>query len=140
MPYTVTLDDFKTHVRTFRSVFPHVNVVLSPVKNGAYLLGSDKPMAFDQGTLEKLLGTAQARTDLATAPDDLDYDGATWARQVMADDLLHDAQVDEFVGPGPVITDDHPISEYWLLRVYRVKDHGLVTDERIRAVKVSART
>jgi spermidine synthase len=139
MPYTVTLDDFKTHVRTFRSVFPHVNVVLSPVKNGAYLLGSDKPMAFDQGTLERLLGTEQAKTDLATAPDDLNYDGATWAREVMADDFLRDAQVDEFVGPGPVITDDHPISEYWLLRVYTVKDHGLVTDERIRAVKVSAR-
>jgi spermidine synthase len=139
MPYLATLDEFKTHLRTFRSVFPHVDVVLSPVKNGVYLLGSDKPMAFDQGTLEKLLGSSQARADFASAPDDPNFDGATWAREIMADDWMHDAQVDEFVGPGPLITDDHPISEYFLLRVLTAKDHADVNDERLRALGPTAR-
>lgn len=140
MPYLATLDEFKTHLRTFRSVFPHVDVVLSPVKNGAYLLGSDKPMAFDQGTLERLLGSSQARADFASAPDDPNFDGATWAREIMADDWMRDAQVDEFVGPGPLITDDRPISEYFLLRVLSAKDHADINDERLRALKVAART
>jgi spermidine synthase len=134
MPYLATLDEFKTHLRTFRSVFAHVDVVLSPVKNGAYLLGSDKPMAFDQGSLERLLGSPQARADFASAPDDPNFDGATWAREIMADDWMHDTQVDEFVGPGPLITDDHPISEYFLLRVLTAKDHADINDDRLRAL------
>jgi spermidine synthase len=134
MPYLATLDEFKTHLRTFRSVFAHVDVVLSPVKNGAYLLGSDKPMALDQGSLERLLGSPQARADFASAPDDPNFDGATWAREIMADDWMHDTQVDEFVGPGPLITDDHPISEYFLLRVLTAKDHADINDDRLRAL------
>jgi len=139
MPYLATLDEFKMHLRTFRSVFPHVDVVLSPVKNGAYLMGSDMPLAFDQQRLEAQLGSPQAKADFAIAPDDPNFDGATWAREIMADDWLHDAQVDEFVGPGPVITDDHPISEYYLLRVLTAKDHADINDERLRTAAASAR-
>jgi spermidine synthase len=139
MPYLATLDEFKTHLRTFRSVFPHVDVVLSPVKNGAYFFGSDKPMAFDQGKLVTLLGSPQAKADFASAPDDPNFDGATWAREIMADDWMHDAQVDEFTGPGALITDDHPISEYYLLRVLTAKDHADINDERLRALTPTAR-
>ena len=111
IPYLATLDEFKLHLRTFRSVFPHVDVVLSPVNNGAYFFGSDTPMSFDRGTLETLLGSPQAKADFATAPDDPNFDGVTWAREILADDWMHDAQVDEFVGAGPLITDDHPRSD-----------------------------
>jgi spermidine synthase len=139
MPYLATLDEFKMHLRTFRSVFRHVDVVLSPVNNGAYFFGSDTPMSFDRGTLETLLGSPQAKADFASAPDDPNFDGATWAREILADDWMHDAQVDEFVGPGPLITDDHPISEYYLLRVLTAKDHADINDPRLRALRPSAR-
>ncbi|HVH62134.1 MAG TPA: fused MFS/spermidine synthase [Candidatus Dormibacteraeota bacterium] len=139
IPYLATLDEFKTHVRTFRSVFPHVDVVLSPVKNGAYLLGSDEPMNFDAGALASLLGSPVAQSDFATAPDDPHLDGAGWAKEIVADDWLNDAQVDGFAGPGPVITDDRPISEYWLLRTLSSRDHADVNDHRLRALTVPGR-
>ncbi|HSS92400.1 MAG TPA: fused MFS/spermidine synthase [Candidatus Dormibacteraeota bacterium] len=131
-PYLATVDEFKFHLRTFRSVFPHVDVVLSPAKNGAYFFGSDSPMQFDPATLSGLLGTPTAASDFATAPDDPNLDGAGWAREIAADDWLHDGAVDGFVGPGPVITDDRPISEYFLLRVLMAKDHADINDERLR--------
>jgi spermidine synthase len=134
MPYLATVDEFKTHLRTFRSVFPHVDVVLSPGKNGAYLLGSDSPLVFDRAALEAVLGSSEAKLDMASAPDDPNLDGAGWAREIMAGDWLHDAQVDAFVGPGPVITDDRPISEYYLIRTLTAKDHAIATDELLRGL------
>lgn len=133
-PYLATLDEFKTHLRTFRSVFPHVEVVLDPGGTGAYLMGSDAPLLFDPVTLAGVLGSPNAVTDFATAPDDPRLDGAGWASKIMAADWLKDAQVDAFVGPGPVITDDRPISEYYLLRVLTAKDHSDVNDARLRAL------
>jgi spermidine synthase len=134
LPFEATVEDFKMHLRTFRSVFPHVDVVLSPVKNGAYLLGSDTPMVFDQATIESLLGSPNARSDFATAPDDPNLDGAGWAREIVADNWLNDVQVDAFVGSGSVITDDRPRSEYDLLRVITANGHTLVNDEVLRAL------
>ncbi len=135
MPYASTMDDFKTHVRTFRSVFPHVEVVLSLVANGAYLFGSDAPLTFDSATLEGLLGSPAAEADFASAPDDPHLDGAGWAKAVMLHDWLKDAQVDDFVGQGPIITDDHPRSEYYLLHVLAAKDHAWVTEQQLLALR-----
>jgi len=138
MPYASTVDDFKTHVRTFRSVFPHVEVVLSLVANGAYLFGSDAPLTFDPATLEGLLGSPAAEADFASAPDDPHLDGAGWAKAVMLHDWLKDAQVDDFVGQGPIITDDHPRSEYYLLHVLAAKDHSWVTEQQLLALRPTA--
>jgi len=134
IPYLTTVDGFKTFLRTFRSNFPHVDVVLSPVKNGAYLLGSDMPFVFDRANLEALLGSPNAMADFATAPDDPKLDGAGWAREIAADNWLNDAQVDTFVGSGPVITDDRPSSEYYLLHWLTTRDHTGINDERLRAL------
>jgi spermidine synthase len=135
IPYAATLDDFKIHVRTFRSVFPHVEVILSPVGNGAYLMGSDAPMALDPAVLSGLLGSPAAAADLATAPDDPHLDGAGWTQRIIARDLLKDNQVDAFVGQGPMITDDHPISEYYLWRSLTSPNHAWVTDQELLALK-----
>jgi spermidine synthase len=134
LPYLTTADEFKTFLRTFRSNFPHVDVVLSPVKNGAYLLGSDMPLVLDRAKLESLLGSPNAEADFATAPDDPKLDGAGWTREIAADNWLNDTQVDAFVGSGPVITDDRPLSEYYLLRWLTAHDHTGINDERLRAL------
>jgi hypothetical protein len=97
-------------------------------------------MQFDPATLSGLLGTPIAAADFATAPDDPNLDGAGWAREIAADDWLHDGAVDSFVGPGPLITDDRPISEYFLLRVLMAKDHADVNDQRLRALIPPARS
>ncbi|MGH7764428.1 MAG: spermidine synthase, partial [Candidatus Dormibacteraceae bacterium] len=136
-PYAATADEFKNHLRTFRGVFPHVDVVLSPVKNGAYLMGSDQPLNFDAASLEQYLGTPSAAADFATAPDDSNLDGAGWAQLMMGQEWLKDSQVDAFVGSGPVITDDSPISEYYLLRTLTAKDHSWITEPSLRALTPS---
>jgi hypothetical protein len=115
-----------------------VEVILDPSRNGAYLLGSDAPLIFDQVALAGLLGSPNAATDFATAPDDPGLDGAGWARTIMAHDWLRDGQVDAFVGSGPVITDDRPISEYYLLRFLTATDHSDINEERLRALTPSA--
>ena len=134
IPYVITLDEFKTHLRTFRSAFPHVKVVLSPLGYGAYFLGSNEPMDFDGATLNNLFGSSQAQADFATAPDDPGLDGAGWANRISAGDWMNDGAVDAFVGSGPMITDDHPISEYFLIRALTAKDHERIYEERLRAL------
>jgi spermidine synthase len=133
-PYAATVDNFKTHLRTFRGAFAHVEVVLSPIHNGAYLMGSDAPLTFDQGRLEALLGSPAAAADFSLAPDDPGLNGAGWAQAIMSDDWLKDAQVDAFVGPGAVITDDRPLSEYYLLRFLAAKDHTWINDQLLRSL------
>jgi spermidine synthase len=133
-PYAATVDDFKTHLRTFRAAFPHVEVVLSPYNNGAYLLGSNAPMAFDRANLETLLGSPSALADFATAPDDGHLDGAGWAQTIISEDWLKDSQVNAFVGPGPIITDDRPLSEYYLLRYLAASNHTWVDEKQLRAL------
>jgi spermidine synthase len=133
-PYAATADDFKTHLRTFRAAFPHVDVVLSPYDNGAYLMGSDQPLDFDPATLATYLGSASAAADFATAPDDPDLDGPGWARLIMGHDWLKDSRVDVFVGPGPLISDDRPVSEYYLLRTLIAKDHAWIDERMLRSL------
>jgi spermidine synthase len=41
LSFGVNLDLLREHLRTFRSVFPHVLVVISPMHGGLYMLGSD---------------------------------------------------------------------------------------------------
>jgi spermidine synthase len=136
-PYLATLDEFKMHLRTFRSTFPHVKVVLSPSGNGAYMLGSDAPLVFDAAYLANLLGAPSAQADFATAPDDPHLDGAGWANAIQSSDWITDSAVDAFVGNGPVITDDHPVSEYFLIRALTATDHAPLSNQRLRALTMS---
>jgi spermidine synthase len=133
-PYLATLDEFKMHLRTFRSAFPHVKVVLSPGGHGAYMLGSSAPLVFDAAYLASLLGSPSAQADFATAPDDPHLDGAGWATAIRSDDWITDSAVDAFVGNGPVITDDHPVSEYFLIRALTATDHASISNDRLRAL------
>jgi spermidine synthase len=133
-PYAATTDEFKNHLRTFRAAFPHMDVLLSPVQNGAYLMGSDQPFNLDAASLAQYLGTGSAAADFATAPDDSKLDGAGWARLIMGQEWLKDSQVDAFVGAGPLITDDRPLSEYYLLRTLTAKDHNSITEPLLRSL------
>jgi hypothetical protein len=98
------------------------------------MIGSDSAMTFDSSELSSLLGTPVAAADFATAPDDPKLDGAAWASAIMSDDWKTDGAVDAFVGAGPMITDDHPLSEYFLIRTLTATDHSGVNDARLRGL------
>jgi spermidine synthase len=105
----------KMILRTFRSVFSHVSVVRNPLHSGAYLLGSEAPIAFSRAAIRAVFGSPAARADLRGAPDYPVRSTAQWVSIIRASVWLTDNQVNAYTGPGPLITDDRPVNEYFML-------------------------
>lgn len=59
-----------------------------------------------------------------------------WTDELEAGVWLTDAQVLRFAGPGPLNTDDHPLTEYFLLRLLTHDDRGFVTVPKLRAAAI----
>jgi spermidine synthase len=116
VPYGASLDEFKAHLRTFHSVFPHVSMVFGPGGYGLYMMGSDQPMVFDDATIREVLGRPGILADISSAYDSPAHTIDEWVSRIEGLRWISDGQVDAFVGSGPLITDDHPLPEYFLLR------------------------
>jgi spermidine synthase len=132
MPFGGSIDDFRDHVRTFRESFAHVQLVMSPGGYGAYMLGSDRTIDFEPAGLERLLGSESARIDFGDAPDDPGLDGAGWRRLIEHASWLRDRELDAFAGRGGLITDDRPLSEYYLLHWVGMKDKRTTSETVLR--------
>jgi spermidine synthase len=129
--FGVDLAQFREHLRTFRSVFPHVLVFFDPRGGGVYMLGSDDPIASTDASVSQFLESPQAVADVASAPDAVYLPAGSWVDRIHRMVWLRDTQVDRFVGAGPIITDDHPLTEYYLL--HQLFDSGpSVTEARLR--------
>jgi SAM-dependent methyltransferase len=91
-------------VRTFLQAFPHATLWLG----GDLLVGSNAPLSLSRSELEARLADPSARAGLAQV-------GLNHAQDVLAQFRGTDAQLHAYVdnAPGPVLTDDHPILEYF---------------------------
>ena len=116
VPYGATIDEFRAHIRTFRAVFPHVSMLFGPGGYGLYMMGSDQPMVFDDGTIREVLGRPGILEDISSAYDSPAKTIDAWVARIDGLRWIADGQVDAFVGSGPLVTDDHPLPEYFLLR------------------------
>jgi spermidine synthase len=116
VPYGATIDEFRAHVRTFRTVFPHVSMVFGPGGYGLYMMGSDQAMVFDDATIRDVLGRPGILADISSAYDSPAKTSDAWVAKIDSLRWIADDEVDRFVGTGPLITDDHPLPEYFLLR------------------------
>jgi spermidine synthase len=116
VPYGSTIDEFRAHVRTFASVFPHVSLVFGPGGYGMYMMGSDQPMTYDEATIREVLGRPGILADISSAYDSPERTIDGWMARINALRWIDDDQVSTFAGSGPLITDDHPLPEYFLLR------------------------
>jgi spermidine synthase len=134
MPYALPLDDFKEHVRTLAGVFAHVRLLLSPGRHGVFMFGSDAPLELTEPAIRQVLGSEAAVGDLNDVPDHPSTDADGWVRAVRRAEWLADEQVRAFAGPGPVITDDRPRSEYFLWRRAFMDDRAYVDEDSLRAV------
>lgn len=116
LPYSSPANQ-KLFLRTFRASFAHVTVIRgpSPEPYGMYFLGSDAPMTFRAGVIEKVFGSPAARADLANAPDFGPVPVTAWPAIIARHVWLTDAQVNAYTGAGPLLTDDRPLSEYFLI-------------------------
>ncbi len=103
--YDLRPDDFRTVVRTFGTVFPHVS--LWELQRGAdYLLvGSLEAHALDVRELRSRLAEEAVAADLARV-------GIVAPEAVAARFIASGAKLEQFTGDGPVNTDDNGLLEY----------------------------
>ena len=95
--------EYKIIARTFLSVFPEATVW----KDGTLLVGSVEPLRLRRGDFEQKLhtpGSAKGIGDLGVRT----FDELLALYRAGPDDLR------AFVGPGPILTDDRPLVEYFL--------------------------
>jgi spermidine synthase len=115
-PYGSTVDEFKAHLRTFQAVFPHVLIAFGPGGYGFFLFGSEEPMSFDDGAIDDVLARPGILREISSAYDSPESTVDGWRNRIHGLVWIADDQVARYVGDGPLITDDRPLPEYFLLR------------------------
>jgi spermidine synthase len=101
--YSMSPEDFRTIVRTFGSVFPYVH--LWNVGRDVFLLGSRTALPIDTDLVSKKFRDRAIGFDLSRVGIGVPYD-------LVRLFMMGDADLREFVGPGPTNTDDRPIIEF----------------------------
>ena len=93
--------EYKTIMRTFLSVFPEATVWW----DGSLMIGSKKPLALRPADFEwKLTARGDALREL----------GVTSFERLKETYIAGPNEMRAFVGPGPILTDDRPLVEYFL--------------------------
>ena len=123
MPWGTTIDEYKAHLRTFASVFPEVTVVFGPGGYGSFMLGSETPVSFPEADIRAVLERPGILDDISGAYDSPAHDVAGWIDVIERQTWLSGTAVRAFLGDGPLITDDRPLPEYFLLRRLAEGDH-----------------
>jgi spermidine synthase len=94
--------------RTFVRAFPHV--AMSDAGGNTFLIGSSDPLSLDARTLRPRITPAVI--------DDLARTGVSTPEAFLASFALAGDALRAAIGPGPIISDDRPINEYFnLLRI-----------------------
>ena len=123
-PYGTTEADLKEHIRTFTSVFPHVLALRGPGGYGFYMLGSMQPVVLEDAGVREVLARPGVVEDISSAFDSRADDVEGWVEVIEGIDWLVDDGLRDYAGDGPMITDDAPRPEYFLLRELGVRAAG----------------
>jgi spermidine synthase len=116
VPYGQTQDEFLAHVRTFLAVFPNVRVIAGAGGYGFYMIGSDGPVDLTPEGIAAVLNRPGVLADVNDAPDSHQRTVEQWTQTLMGLTWASGDQLRTAVGPGPLITDDRPLPEYFLIR------------------------
>jgi spermidine synthase len=90
-------------VRTFLEAFPHASLWLS----GDLLIGSSSPLRLSRSALAARLADPVARGALGEV-------GFNQPQDVLTQFRANETELRAYAGPGPILTDDHPLLEYFL--------------------------
>ena len=117
VPYGGPASDFQDQIRTFAAVFPHVTLVKGAGGYGVYMLGSSAPIAVRRARHPRGPGAARRPRRHLVGVRLAGEDGRRLGRGHRPAALARSTTaVAPTPGPGPLITDDRPRSEYFLLR------------------------
>lgn len=133
MPAAQSVDEFRSHVRTFKSVFPNVLLAFSPHQQGVYMLGSSAPISVDPANVRTILERAGVLEDLVDTPDNELTTREAWAAEIARLPWITGTQVDAFGAKAPLILDDRPVTEYFLLRRLVDPRSPRMTEPNLRA-------
>lgn len=100
-------------IQALRAEFPHVRVFVSLDGMGVHMLGSDQPI------VQRTAAEMAAQLPLAAQADLVEWDRSQTPAQVFQVLLSREQRVDEVLkaaGSAPMLTDDQPVNEYYLLR------------------------
>jgi spermidine synthase len=134
VPYGQTQDEFLAHVRTFLSVFPNVNVIAGPGGYGFYLIGSDGSVDLTPAAITAALARPGVLDDVNGAPDAGNRTAQQWADRILGLAWAQGDKLRAAVGDGPLITDDRPMPEYFLIRRLQHPDLPFLTLGGLRAL------
>jgi spermidine synthase len=110
----------KVLLRTFRASFRYMTVIRGLKPFGMYLIGSQAPLVFTGGAIRHVFGSPAARADLDSAPDFRPVPVSAWPSIIRSHIWMTGDQVNAYTGSGPLLTDDHPLSEYFLIQSFGV--------------------
>jgi spermidine synthase len=116
VPYGAPLLEFLEHIRTFTSVFPEVMVVRGAGGFGVYMLGSLDPISITEVNIRAVLARPGVLEDISSAYDSPATTVDGWVEVIAHETWLTGDDVLATAGQGPLITDDRPRPEYFLLR------------------------
>jgi spermidine synthase len=115
-PYGTTPTELKDHIRTFATVFAHVTAVRGPGGYGFYMLGSDEPIELAPDAARAVLARPGILGDISSAFDSPADTVDEWLAVIEKQFWISDDALRAYAGPGPLITDDAPRPEYFLIR------------------------
>ena len=124
----LTVDNYKTILRTFQSVFPHASLWLT--NDYTLILGTQQKLRLDWQLLEKSLGDAKVRRSLEGVDLGDPY-------TLLSCFLLDERGLAEYVGDGPVNTDDHPLISFMRSPSFRRTGWRVLQDVGSRRVAVT---
>ncbi len=101
--YMMSNDDFKTAIKTFQSVFPHINAWL--YGGDIILIGSDHEIRINQKRFEKAFEDERIRADFEKI-------NISNSSMLLSFFLFNETEVEEYVKGARINTDDAPLLEY----------------------------
>jgi spermidine synthase len=115
-PFGTTANELKDHIRTFATVFPHVTAIRGPGGYGFFMLGSDEPIELPPDAAREVLARPGILDDISSAFDSPAKTVDDWIAVIDRQFWIKDEALREYAGQGPLITDDAPRPEYFLIR------------------------
>jgi len=116
IPYGQTVDEFKAHIRTFRAAFSNVLIAFGPGGYGFFMVGSEAPLELRDADMQSALARPGVLQDISSAFDSPERNAEGWIQRIKSAVWIQGDEVARFAGDGPMITDDHPLPEYFLIR------------------------
>jgi spermidine synthase len=133
LPYGQSVDEFRSHVRTFADVFPHVVIAFGPTGSGVYMLGSEAPMTIKDDAVRAVLARDGVLADLVDTVNSPVSTLDAWAGIIGGLTWIEGDAVASFAGDAPIIVDDRPATEYFLLRRLFGPGSPPMTEANLRA-------